>query len=160
MFLDGGMSPLRYEDLASSPSTRARTLRPKVPAMSGIVLIDTSVWVDHFRSRNEELTQLLLNDLAYCHPMVLAELACGTPPSPRGQTLRDLSNLPHVQQASLLEVMAFVEREEIYGLGCGLVDMALLASTLLTPRASLWTLDKRLFALCDRFGVAYFSQWH
>jgi hypothetical protein len=51
--------------------------------------------------------------------------------------------------------MAFVEREKLYGLGCGLVDMALLASALMTPGAMLWTLDRRLAGLAERFGVAY-----
>ena len=51
--------------------------------------------------------------------------------------------------------MAFIEREKLYGLGCGLVDMLLLASTLITPGAALWTLDKRLAELAGRFGVDY-----
>lgn len=119
------------------------------------VLVDTSVWVDHFRRRNEELANLLGRDLALIHPMVLLELACGTPPAPRTQTLSDLGLLMAAEQATLDEVMQFVEREKLYGLGCGLVDMALLASTLVTPGAKLWTLDRRLGDLADRFGVAH-----
>lgn len=122
--------------------------------MSG-VLIDTSVWVDHFRSRNAELINLLHQDLALTHPMVLGELACGTPSSPRAQTLMDISFLQQTQHASLQDVMNFIEREALFGLGCGLVDMVLLASTLITPGATLWTLDKRLAVLADRFAVAY-----
>ncbi len=119
------------------------------------VLIDTSVWVAHFRQRNPALIGLLGWDAAWTHPMVQAELACGTPPEPRARTLGDLGLLPQVRSASLGEVMAFVERERLYGLGCGLVDLALLASVLLTPGVSLWTLDKRLGALAGRFGVMY-----
>ncbi|MBC7939026.1 MAG: VapC toxin family PIN domain ribonuclease [Chitinophagaceae bacterium] len=119
------------------------------------VLIDTSVWVEHFRQRNGTLMDLLAADLALMHPMVWAELACGTPPSPRAQTLRDLGLLQQTQQASLREVMDFIERERLYGLGCGLVDVVLLASTLMTPGAELWTLDKRLAALSERFGVVH-----
>ncbi len=119
------------------------------------VLIDTSVWVDHFRQRNEVLVALLAVELVLTHPMILAELACGTPPAPRVQTLDDLGLLQQTQQATLREVRDFIEREKLYGLGCGLVNMVLLASTLITPGASLWTLDKRLAALSARFGVVH-----
>jgi hypothetical protein len=119
------------------------------------VLVDTSVWVDHFRHRNDALTELLEADLAMTHPMVWAELACGTPPAPRTQTLQDLKMLQAAQQASLQEVVDFVEREQLFGLGCGLVDMVLLASTVITPDTTLWTLDRRLAALAERFGVLY-----
>lgn len=118
------------------------------------VLVDTSVWVDHFRQGSLPLVGLLERDAAMIHPMVLGELACGTPPS-RTQTLADLQRLQPTQQASIREVMAFVEHEQLFGLGCGLVDLSLLASTLMTPGASLWTLDRRLAALAERFGVAH-----
>ena len=124
------------------------------------VLVDTSVWVDHFRRRNDSLVSLMRNDLALVHPMVLLELACGTPRAPRAKTLSDLGLLLHAEQASLEEVMQFVEREKLYGLGCGLVDMALLASTLVTPGAKLWTLDRRLIDLAARFGVAHQQELH
>lgn len=87
--------------------------------------------------------------------MVIGEIACGTPPAPRAQTLDDLGMLAMAQHASVSETMAFVEREALYGLGCGIVDMMLLASTIMTPAATLWTLDKRLAGLALRFGVAY-----
>lgn len=121
--------------------------------MSG-VLVDTSVWVDHFRQNNSALIGLLTLDLVMVHPLVIGEIACGTPPN-RVQTLADLHGLQPVQQASLQEVMQFIEREHLFGLGCGLIDLLLLASTLLTPNAKLWTLDKRLRQLAERFGVAY-----
>ena len=119
------------------------------------VLIDTSVWVDHFRHGNDALRGLLEMDVALTHPMVLGELAYGTPPSPRARTLSDIGLIQSANQASLDEVMEFIEREQVYGLGCGLVDISLLASTLMTPSARLWTLDKRLVDLAERFGVAY-----
>ncbi len=97
------------------------------------VLIDTSVWIEHFRHGNAALKELLDLDLVLTHPMVQVELACGTPPAPRARTLHDLGLLQQTQQATLHEVMEFIERERLYGLGCGLVDMVLLASTLLTP---------------------------
>ncbi|VTU42043.1 type II toxin-antitoxin system VapC family toxin [Variovorax sp. RA8] len=119
------------------------------------VLVDTSVWIDHFRSGNAALAHLVGLDLALTHPMVVVELACGTPPTPREHTLGGLSLLRTCNQATLNEVQELVERERLYGLGCGLVDMALLASTLITPGARLWTLDRRLLELAQRFDVAH-----
>ena len=119
------------------------------------VLVDTSVWAEHFRNRNTTLTKLLLSDRVLTHPMVVAELACGTPPSPRTQTLSDIGLLEPANQASIAEVRILIEQEKLYGLGCGLVDIALLASTLITPGAQLWTLDKRLAKLAERFDIHY-----
>jgi predicted nucleic acid-binding protein len=124
------------------------------------VLVDTSVWIDHFRNGNDALVDLIGLDLALTHPMVLGEIACGTPPAPRIQTLAYIGLLQPCNQASLSEVMEFIEREKLYGLGCGLVDMALLASTLITPGAELWTLDKRLADLAGSFGAAYRTTLH
>lgn len=124
------------------------------------VLVDTSVWVDHFRRTNESLVDLLSLDLAMTHPMVVTELACGTPPAPRARTLADIAALPQAKQASLLEVRDLIEREQLYGLGCGLVDLTLLASTMLTTGARVWTLDHRLHRLAERFQVAYLPTRH
>lgn len=124
------------------------------------VLIDTSVWVDHFRNGNAALVELIGLDRELIHPMVILEIACGTAPAPRVQTLDNMGLLQPCNQASLREVMAFIEQEKLYGLGCGLVDMALLASTLITPGAELWTLDRRLAELAARFGVAHRPTLH
>jgi hypothetical protein len=124
------------------------------------VLIDTSVWIDHFRNRNDVLVNLIELDLALAHPMVIVEIACGTPLTPRIQTLNSIGLLQPCNQASSSEVMEFIEREGLYGLGCGLVDISLLASTLITPGAELWTLDKRLDELAERFGVAHLPTLH
>ncbi len=123
------------------------------------VLVDTSVWVDHFRLHNSALTTLLEADMVLMHPMVLGELACGTPPA-RAQTLADIERLQQAQQASVREVVDFIGREKLYGLGCGLVDMVLLASVLMTPGVALWTLDKRLCVLAERFGVLHRAVQH
>ena len=119
------------------------------------VLIDTSVWVDHFRSRNDALVELVGLDLALTHPMVIGELACGSPPAPRGRTLRDIGLLRPASLATQAEVLAFIEDRRLYGLGCGLIDIHLLASTLMTPDATLWTLDRRLAELAAKFCVAH-----
>ena len=124
------------------------------------VLIDTSVWIDHFRNGSNALVELLGLDRVLTHPTVMLEIACGTPPSPRIQTLNNMALLQSCNQASLSDVMAFIEFEKLYGLGCGLVDMALLASTLITPGTALWTLDKRLADLAGRFGVAHLPTMH
>lgn len=123
------------------------------------VLVDTSVWVDHFRHHNDVLVDLLELDLVMAHPLIVGEIACGTPPH-RVQTLSDLSQLQQAQQAGIQEVMDFIERERLFGQGCGLVDLLLLASTLITPGAELWTLDKRLSALAERFGVMHQPALH
>ena len=124
------------------------------------VLVDTSVWIEHFRNGNHGLTSLIGLDLVITHPMVIVEIACGTPPAPRAQTLHNISLLEQCNQASLGELMDFIEREKLYGLGCGLVDIALLASTLMTLGTKLWTLDKRLAELAGRFGVAHNPALH
>lgn len=122
------------------------------------VLVDTSIWVEHFRNRSTELVSLLNQDRVFVHPMVMGELACGTPPD-RSKTLADLNDLQHAQQPTFSEVIAFVNVHRLYGLGCGLVDMTLLASALLTGTA-LWTLDKRLAALANRMGVEFIPPVH
>ncbi len=127
--------------------------------MTGRVLVDTSVWVDHFRQRNAPLVVLLAQDFVLMHPLVLGELACGTPPS-RAQTLADLQRLQATQQATVREVIVLVERERLFGRGCGLVDLSLLASALMTPGATLWTLDRRLAAMAERFGIAHRAALH
>jgi hypothetical protein len=118
------------------------------------VLVDSSVWVAHFKRPVRVLLDLLDKEVVVGHPLVLGEIACGTPPQ-RANTLRDLADLPPVQQASLAEVLDFVARERLFGLGCGLIDLTLLASVRITPQVELWTLDRRLAALAERFGVLY-----
>ena len=124
------------------------------------VLVDTSVWLAHFRQTNGALVSLIQRDCVLGHPLVLAEIACGTPPAPRAQTLGDMSLLMQAHQASSTEVMAFIEREKLYGLGCGFVDIALLASACITPDAVLWTLNKKLVDLARRFDVQFVPALH
>ena len=94
-------------------------------------------------------------DEVLTHPLVVGELACGTPPEPRLRTLGDMALLLPADQAAPGEVRDFIEREALFGLGCGWIDLTLLASTLVTSSAQLWTLDKRLAALATRFGVCF-----
>jgi|SRR5580658_1666394 predicted nucleic acid-binding protein len=120
-----------------------------------LVLADTSVWISHFRKRNSILQTLLSADQVLCHPMVLIEIACGTPSAPRARALSNLRQLRPAIVASTEETLAFIEREQLQDSGCGAVDLLLLGSVLLTSEAVLWTLDKNLEALAARFEISY-----
>ena len=119
------------------------------------VLVDSSIWVAHFRKSNGVLQSLMATDQVLCHPLIVLELACGTPPAPRGRTLGDLRKLRQSAIATTEETLALIEREKIHGMGGGAVDMSLLASVLLTPDALLWTHDQPLAAMATRLGVAF-----
>jgi len=125
-----------------------------------LVLADTSVWVAHFRSANPALQSLVEMDQVLCHPLVLLEIACGTPPAPRQRTLDDLKGLRQAVVATTDETLSLIEQQQFQGSGCGAVDMALLASVLLTPDALLWTADKKLDTLANRLGVAFAAARH
>ena len=120
-----------------------------------LVLADTSVWVAHFRKPNPALQTMLSADQVLCHPMILLEIACGTPPSPRERTLSDLRQLRSATVANTDETLALIEREQLQDSGCGAIDLLLLASVLLTSDAVLWTLDKNLEALATRFDISF-----
>ena len=119
------------------------------------VLVDSSVWVAHFRKSNGLLQSLLATDQVLSHPLIMLELACGTPPAPRERTLGDLKKLQQSVVATPDETLELIEREQLQDLGCGAVDVSLLASVLLTPDTLLWTVDKNLDALSTRMGVAF-----
>ncbi len=120
-----------------------------------LVLADTSVWNAHFRKPNPVLQTLLSADQVLCHPLVLIEIACGTPPAPRGRTLGDLRQLRSANVANTDETIALIEHAQLQDSGCGAVDLQLLASVLLTPDAVLWTLDKNLVALATRLEISF-----
>lgn len=120
-----------------------------------LVLADTSVWVAHFRRSNPVLQSLVAMDQVLCHPLIVLEIACGTPPAPRERTIEDLKELQQASVATTDETLALIEREQFHDCGCGAIDVALLASALLTPNTLLWTLDKNLGALALRMGVAF-----
>jgi predicted nucleic acid-binding protein len=116
-----------------------------------MILVDTSVWVDHFRSGNRTLVSLLENDLVLTHPFILGELACGTIHN-REELFQDLRVLPSARTADDDEVLAFVERRRLFGRGIGWVDAHLLASAVLTD-ARLMTLDRPLARVAAAIGV-------
>lgn len=123
-------------------------------SVSGI-LADTSVWVAHFRRADTTLQRLLEQDHICCHPLVLIEIACGTPPSPRQRSLAYLRQLRQCVTATPDEILELVESERMWESGCGAVDASLMASTLLTPGVQIWTLDTPLAELARRKGVAF-----
>ena len=107
-----------------------------------MILVDTSVWIDHFRAANERLKSLLLDQQVLCHPFIVGELACGTLHR-RDEILANLNALPRAHLVEHEEVMSFLEAHRFYGQGIGWVDAHLLASTVLT-RCVIWTADKPL----------------
>ena len=108
-----------------------------------MILVDTSVWVDHLRAGEPALVHLLDHGLVLAHPWVTGELALGHL-SQRQDILGLLTGLPSAEIATDAEVLGLIEAEQLYGLGIGYVDAQLLAATRLTADARLWTADKRL----------------
>ena len=106
------------------------------------VLVDTSIWIDHFRKRNEALIALLEQGLVLIHPTIIGELACGNLKK-RNEILEYLKVLPRAQEASHEEVLEMIERRHLYGKGLGWIDMHLLASAAIS-NVRLWTNDKDL----------------
>jgi hypothetical protein len=118
-----------------------------------MVLVDTSVWVEHFRKGNIGLAALLHDDHVICHPLIIGELACGNLKN-RYEILSLLHALPMALHAEHEEVMRFIENYRLMEKGLGYIDIHLLASTMLT-NVPLWTLDKRLNEVSSTLGIGY-----
>jgi predicted nucleic acid-binding protein len=118
-----------------------------------VILVDTSVWVDHLRAGDRTLVRLLENSQVLVHPFVIGELALGNVRQ-RANLLAELQNLPQAPVASDQEVLRFIELHELFGLGIGYVDAHLLAAVRLSAGSSLWTRDKRLLAIAVHLGTA------
>jgi predicted nucleic acid-binding protein len=118
-----------------------------------VTIIDTSVWIEHFRSANAILVALLDTGEVLGHPFVAGELALGNFRE-RDDTLRALRRLPQATSASHGEVMQFIDREALFGRGIGYVDAHLLAAARLTVGAKLWTRDRRLQVVAVQLGLA------
>lgn len=119
-----------------------------------MILVDTSVWVDHLRRADTELTDALERGAVVMHPFVVGELACGNL-SDREEFLELLQDLPAAVVADSGEVLGFIERHGLYGKGIGYVDVHLLASVALTDGSKLWTRDKRLRSVAQGLALAY-----
>jgi predicted nucleic acid-binding protein len=116
-----------------------------------MVLVDTSVWVEHFRQGKIELVNLLNEGQVAGHPFIIGELACGNLKN-RSQILSLLNTLPRALVVEHEEVMNFIEKHRLMGKGLGYIDVHLLASAMLT-NVPLWTLDKRLNSTSAALGL-------
>ncbi|HEX5960576.1 MAG TPA: type II toxin-antitoxin system VapC family toxin [Rhodanobacteraceae bacterium] len=119
-----------------------------------MILVDTSVWVDHLRRSDAGLVRLLESSLVLRHPFVIGELACGRLHE-RTVVLDALSNLPVAPVASQEEALTFLDLHDLASRGIGWVDVHLLASAALAGDARLWTRDKRLRAVADELSLGY-----
>jgi predicted nucleic acid-binding protein len=117
-----------------------------------VILVDTSVWIDHLRAGNDALRGLLDNARVLGHPFVTGELALGNLRQ-RVLVLGALRELPQATVASDEEVFHFIDREALFGLGIGYIDAHLLAAVRLTAGASLWTRDRRLHSVAAQLGL-------
>ncbi|MBP9674402.1 MAG: type II toxin-antitoxin system VapC family toxin [Bacteriovoracaceae bacterium] len=118
-----------------------------------MILVDTSIWINHFKKTNSELNHLLQQNHVLLHPFVIGELACGLLPQ-RSKTLSDLSYLPKSILAQHQEVLFFLEEHSFYAQGIGFIDIHLLTSASLS-QAYLWTLDKNLSKLAKKLQISY-----
>ena len=119
-----------------------------------MILVDTSVWVDHLRTSDSQLSAKLQAADVVMHPMVLGELACGNLKD--RQTLLALwRNLPQLSTPDNAEVLFFLERNRLWGRGIGYIDVHLLSAVSLNAEARLWTRDKRLRETAEQLGLAF-----
>jgi predicted nucleic acid-binding protein len=116
-----------------------------------MVLVDTSVWIQHFRRGEPTLADHLSEGLVLMHPFVSGELACGTLKN-RGAIRSDLDALPSAKLASNTEVLQLIEDRRLWGRGLGWVDVHLLASALLS-HCGFWTLDRKVAEAARRLGL-------
>ena len=121
-----------------------------------MILVDTSIWIDHLRTDNSALKRLLDAGRVLMHPFVIGELALGRMRQ-REVILAALSDLPRAELATDAEVLGFVDREALFGRGIGYVDVHLLASVRLTAGTRLWTRDTRLRDVAEELGLAMTS---
>jgi predicted nucleic acid-binding protein len=119
-----------------------------------VILVDTSIWIDHFHVCEPSLVALLHADQAGCHPAVIEELALVSIKQ-RCRVLTLLESLQRFPVLSHEEMMGLVNRRQLWGRGLSAVDVHLLGSVMLVGGAQLWTRDKRLLAACRDSGTAY-----
>jgi predicted nucleic acid-binding protein len=118
-----------------------------------MILIDSSIWIDHFHKHDDALARVLTREPVLTHPYVIGEVALGHLRN-RAAVVSDLRKHKQATIASNDEVLQLIEGENLAGTGVGYVDAHLLASVRLTPGSSLWTRDKRLNDVAHRLGVA------
>ncbi|PKG99341.1 type II toxin-antitoxin system VapC family toxin [Paraglaciecola sp. MB-3u-78] len=119
-----------------------------------MVLVDSSVWIDHIRKKDDVLSQLLINGQVCMHPMIVGELACGNLRN-RLSIIKLWQSLPHANHATHQEALHCLEKHSLFGKGIGFIDLHLLASTLLSTNTFLWTNDRRLKNLADDLKLSF-----
>lgn len=122
-----------------------------------MILVDTSIWIDHLHAAEPRLISLLADDEIGCHPLVIEELALGSIRK-RDDVLDLLSNLYQFPTATHVEVLHLVERRRLWGRGLSAIDVHLLGAVALVGGGRLWTRDKRLKAACDGTGIVAFNE--
>jgi predicted nucleic acid-binding protein len=118
-----------------------------------MILVDTSVWIDHLRKGNARLSSLLSSAAVLIHPFVIVELACGNLHN-RNRILNLLGDLPASRMADDREVLFFIERNDLMGRGIGYIDAHLLASVSLSGATGIWTIDRKLDKVAAQLGLA------
>jgi hypothetical protein len=119
-----------------------------------MILVDTSVWIDHLRVGDDNLVTLLDSSQVLAHPFVIGELACGNLHK-RDDVLRLLNDLPQALIASHEEVLHFIESNKLMGQGVGYIDTHLLASAALADTALIWTRDQHLQKIARKLKLAF-----
>lgn len=117
-----------------------------------MILVDTSVWIDHLRNAEIKLQDLLKNDEVATHPFVRLELALGSIAN-REKVLTDIALLTQVPVAEVGELLGLVESRTLYRRGIGVTDLHLIASALIDRSIAIWTRDRRLGEIADELGL-------
>jgi predicted nucleic acid-binding protein len=119
-----------------------------------VILVDTSVWIEHLRRGGARLVPLLDAGVVATHPFVVGEIALGRI-THREETISMLSRIPQAPMATPNEVLHLIEQHRLAGSGIGYVDLHLIAAAQLMGHAPLWTFDKKLAAVAARLRLAY-----
>lgn len=118
-----------------------------------MILVDTSIWIDHFRRPDPQLVRAIEAAAIVQHPFVTIELALGSIPR-REATVTVMQRLPQAKVVTSSDLLGFIDRFDLHGTGIGMVDAQLVASAI-SERCRLWTRDKRLYAQANRLGIAF-----
>jgi hypothetical protein len=117
-----------------------------------VILVDTSVWIDHLRNSEAKLQKLLENEEVVTHPFVRLELALGSIAN-RKTVLADMALLPQAPVAQVDELLSLVELRKPCRRGIGVTDIHLVASALFDRSNQIWTRDRRLGDIADELGI-------
>ena len=118
-----------------------------------MVLVDTSVWIDHFYNKNDHLVNLLNEDKVYTHEYIVGEIACGNIAN-RDEIIQLIQSLSYSLSVSHEEILDFISSRHLYGKGLGYIDIHLLASSLIS-NVKLWTKDKNLNQVAKELNISY-----